>query len=62
MKHEAAPLAIVRESRLRMSHRAGNDPARVIAALRKQEVKYASQVEKYRLSHAMVAEGQAKYG
>ena len=62
MKTKTDPLAIVRESRIRISHAANNDPVRVIAALRKQQVKYARQIEQYRLSHARVAEERAEYG
>ena len=62
MKTKTDPLAIVRESRIRISHEADNDPVRVIAALRKQQVKYARQNEEYRLSHARVAEERTEYG
>jgi hypothetical protein len=62
MKTGSDPLAIVRESRIRMSHEANNDPVRVIAVLRKRETKYARQIEKYRLSHARVAEERVEYG
>ena len=62
MKDEPDPLAIVRASRIRISHEAQNDPKRVIANLRKQEVHYARQIEQYRLSHARVAEGHVEYG
>ena len=62
MKNDIDPLAIVRESRIRLSHEGGNDPKRVIANLRKLEVKYARQVERYRLSHSQVAESGVVYG
>lgn len=56
------PLDMVRESRIRMSHEADNVPSRMIAALRKQEIKYAYQIEKYRLSYAKVAKEREEYG
>ena len=62
MKKQEDPLALVRESRLRLSHEQGNDPKRVIAELRKEESKYAPQIEQYRLRHARVAEERATYG
>ena len=62
MKSTSDPLAIVRESRIRFSHEADNDPKRVISNLRKQEVQYARQIEQYRLSHARVAEDRVEYG
>jgi hypothetical protein len=62
MKKREDPLAIVRDSRIRMSHELGNDPQRVIAALREQEGRYARQIEQFRLSHARVAEERAPYG
>ena len=62
MKDDTDPLAIVRESRIRLSHAAGNDPKRVIANLRKEEIKYAQQIKRYKLSHSRVAEGGMEYG
>ena len=59
MKKQEDPLALVRESRLRISHQQDNDPKRVIAELRKEETKYAPQIEQYRLQHARVAEERA---
>ena len=62
MKKQEDPLALVRESRLRLSHEQNNDPKRVIAELRKEEGTYAFQIERYRLRHARVAEERATYG
>ncbi len=56
MKKQEDPLALVRESRLRISREQGNDPKRVIAALRQAEDKYTTQTELYRLRHARVAD------
>ncbi len=61
MKTQEDPLALVRESRLRISREQGNDPKRVIAELRREQGKYATQIEQYRLMHARVAEDSAKY-
>jgi hypothetical protein len=57
MKRQDDPLALVRESRLRISHEQGNDPKRVVAELHKEEGKYAHQIEQYRLQHARGGEG-----
>ena len=62
MKTNSDPLDLVRESRIKMSHEAGNNPAKMIAILRKQEIKYASQIDKYNLMHAKVAEKPVDYG
>lgn len=62
MKKQEDPLALVRESRLRISREQGNDPKRVITALRQAEDKYTTQIELYRLRHARVAEEPASYG
>ncbi len=62
MKNQEDPLVLVRESRLRISREQGNDPKRVIAALRQEEDKYATQIELYRLRHARVAEDPVSYG
>lgn len=62
MTSEIEPLAIVRESRIRMSRAAGNDPRRLVAELRKLEVNYAAQIENYQRSHRRVAEDCADYG
>ena len=62
MTSEIEPLAIVRESRIRMSRAAGNDPRRLVAELRKLEVSYAAQIDNYQRSHRRVAEDCADYG
>ncbi len=62
MKEQEDPLALVRESRLRISREQDHDPKQVIGALRQEEGKYATQIEQYRLRHARVAEDLASYG
>lgn len=62
MTSESEPLAIVRESRIRMSRAAGNDPRRLVAELRRLEVSYAAQIENYQRTHRRVAEDRADYG
>jgi len=62
MTKQGDPLALVRESRIRLSHEHGNDPKRLIATIRDEERKYVCQTERYRRFHAHVAEGQAEYG
>ncbi len=62
MKEQEDPLALVRESRLRISREQDHDPTRVIVALRQEEGKYATQIEQYRLRHTRVAEDLASYG
>jgi len=44
-----------------MSHRAGNDPARVVEALRREQVKYTPQIEEYRRLQGAVAEDRGPY-
>ena len=55
------PLALVRESRIRMSHEHGNDPRRLITTLRDEERKFVRQIERYKLSRARVAESKTAY-
>jgi len=62
MNTKQDPLAMARQSRIKISHEANNDLSRMMATLRRQEVKYVSQIEEYRLSHAHVAEEKLTYG
>ena len=61
MKTKLDPLDLVRESRIKMSHEAENNPAKMIATLRKQEIKYTSQIDEYNLMHKKVAERSPDY-
>ena len=62
MKPQQDPLDMVRKSRIQMSHDVNNDPLKLISALRRQEVKYSYQTEKYDSCYAKVAEEPTKYG
>ncbi len=62
MKTHDDPLDIVRESRIRLSHESGNDPKRLVTALREQQSKYIRQMERNKRTLARVAEGRECYG
>ena len=55
------PLSLVRRSREEISRRAGHDPAKVIATLRRDQKKYATQIRRYTTSPATVDEEPTSY-
>ncbi|MCC5842533.1 MAG: hypothetical protein JJT96_20620 [Opitutales bacterium] len=55
------PLSLVRQSREEISRSANHDPAKVIAALRRDQRKYAAQIQRYTAVPAAVGEAAKPY-